>query len=171
MVVMMKEVWPAIVVLLDNYRWWAGDIDRCGGHHGRRPSDYRGRGPRRRFLHRRDDITMYSLLRKRNKVARLQWPGNAIGADVVDDQLRRHARAGHLNHVVGRRRAYGGLHIHDSHLLSDLLAIPRFDIIEGIADERPAQRPGACANQRPGAGIADGIADDRTHTGAAQAAQ
>jgi hypothetical protein len=166
-VVVMKVMRPAVVVLLDNNGRWAGDIDRSGRYNRSRRHSNCCRGPDRRVLHRRNHVRVYSLLSQCDNVARLQRSGNAIGAHMVNDELRGDAGASHLDYIIGSHGAYRRLHVHGRHLLSDLRSIARFNVVKRIADERSTKRTGARANQRPGAGIADGVADDRPYAGAA----
>ncbi len=88
------------------------DDDRRGSnmfHDDRRGMDDRRTGDlsNRRILHRGDHVGVNPLLRQRDHVARLKRAGDAIGANVVDDQLGSDSGLRHIEHVAGVHCALG----------------------------------------------------------------
>ncbi len=93
-----------VVVLFDDHRRVSNVF-----HDDRRGMDDRRTGDlsNRRILHRGDHVGVNPLLRQRDHVARLKRAGDAIGADVIDDQLGCDSGLRHVEHVAGVYRARG----------------------------------------------------------------
>ena len=129
------------------------------------PSD-RGEGiSTTRILHRLNHVCVNALLMQVDHVLHCEGLHHPRAVDVIDDQLRVDAGAGHGQYF--RRGSSALIHL-TAELGGDFRAVSCVDVIKRCADSSAGHCSDACSDERAGACVTCRMADEGTDPATAQ---